>query len=135
MLVVAAILLAGCSGSWLDDSGSPYPALDPNEFVLEADRHSGLPWVEEEDLPVTAKATLQLIDAGGPFPYEQDGSTFPNRDRLLPDEPWGYYSEYTVVEPGTSDRGQWRIVAGEGGERYWTEDLFVSFERVRRGGS
>ena len=37
-----------------------------------------------EDLPVQARSTLVLIRQGGPFPYRKDGSTFGNRERLLP---------------------------------------------------
>ena len=54
--------------------------------------------------------TVALIDAGGPFPYDRDGVVFENRERLLPDEPTGYYHEYTVPTPGSSDRGARRII-------------------------
>ena len=40
---------------------------------------------------------LERIDAGGPFKYpDDDGETFGNREDLLPDQPMGYYREYTV---------------------------------------
>ncbi len=133
LMAVAMMLLPGCSGDLFDNSGSPYPALDPQEFDQDIDEHSGLPWVEEADLPVTARATLQLIDAGGPFPYEQDGGTYQNREGELPDEPTGYFAEYTVITPGEADRGAWRIIVGEGEEFYWTEDQ-SSFDRIRRDG-
>jgi RNAse (barnase) inhibitor barstar len=56
-------------------------------------------------LPVEARATLELIKAGGPFPYRQDGRTFSNREKRLPQKARGYYREYTVRTPGERDRG------------------------------
>ncbi len=83
------------------------------------------------DLPAEARATLSLIKAGGPFPHRQDGSTFGNREKLLPRRDHGYYREYTVRTPGAQDRGARRIVAGSGGEFYYTADHYRSFRRVR----
>jgi len=99
------------------------PATDPD---------SGLPYVALGDLPPEAAQTVDLIDSGGPFPYDKDGSTFGNYEGLLPDRPDGYYSEYTVETPGSDDRGARRIVAGSEGELYWTEDHYESFERIWR---
>ena len=99
-----------------------------------ADPASGLAWVDAEDLPPEARDTLDLIDAGGPFPHDQDDETFFNREGLLPDQPEGYYREYTVETPGEDDRGARRIVAGDGGEYYWTADHYASFSRIDRGG-
>ncbi|MEZ5092342.1 ribonuclease domain-containing protein [Nocardioides sp.] len=96
------------------------------------DPDSGLPWVDASALPPEAADTLALIDSGGPFPYDQDGSVFYNNEQNLPDHDRGYYHEYTVETPGSSDRGARRIVAGAGGELYWTEDHYDSFERIRR---
>ena len=83
-------------------------------------------------LPPEAAETVELIDAGGPFPEDEDGGTFGNREDLLPDEQMGYYAEYTVPTPGSEDRGARRIVAGDDGELYWTEDHYRSFERIVR---
>jgi len=95
---------------------------------------SGLPWVAESSLPPEARHTLALIRAGGPFPYPRsDNQAFANRERLLPAEPRGYYREFTVVTPGSSDRGPRRIIAGGGGERYWTADHYASFRRIQGG--
>lgn len=86
--------------------------------------------VRVEKLPPEARATLALIEAGGPFPYRQDGRVFHNRESLLPRKPRGYYREYTVKTPGESDRGARRIVAGRGGEYYYTDDHYRSFRRI-----
>jgi len=85
-----------------------------------------------EQLPVEARQTLARIEAGGPFPYKQDGRVFGNRERLLPQRSRGYYREYTVKTPGARDRGARRIVAGRKGEYYYTEDHYRSFRRILR---
>jgi ribonuclease T1 len=82
------------------------------------------------DLPPEARQTLALIRAGGPFPHAQDGRTFQNREKLLPRQERGYYREYTVKTPGAGDRGARRIVAGRGGELYYTDDHYRSFRRI-----
>jgi ribonuclease T1 len=91
-----------------------------------------LPGVALTSLPAEAQDTVALIDAGGPFPYERDGSVFENRERLLPLAPSGYYHEYTVPTPGSSDRGARRIITGSATEMYWTDDHYRSFERILR---
>jgi ribonuclease T1 len=83
------------------------------------------------DLPLEARETLALIKKSGPFPYAQDGKTFENREKRLPQRARGYYREYTVKTPGTKDRGARRIVAGNGGEFYYTGDHYRSFSRIR----
>jgi ribonuclease T1 len=82
------------------------------------------------ELPVEARATLALIKAGGPFPYPQDGRVFSNREKLLPLQQRGYYREYTVRTSGVRDRGARRIVAGSGGEYYYSADHYRSFKRI-----
>lgn len=91
----------------------------------------GLPTVTRDRLPTAARRTLDLIARGGPFPYEQDGTVFQNREQLLPRQARGYYREYTVETPGENDRGARRIVAGRGGELYYTDDHYDSFRRIR----
>ena len=87
--------------------------------------------VPERQLPPEAQATLALITAGGRFPHAQDGRTFGNREGLLPRHGRGYYREYTVTTPGSKNRGARRIVAGRGGEYYYTEDHYLTFRRIR----
>lgn len=87
--------------------------------------------VREEALPPEARATLSLIESGGPFPYARDGAVFHNREGLLPRRPRGYYREYTVRTPGARDRGGRRIVAGKAGEFFYTPDHYRTFRRIR----
>jgi ribonuclease T1 len=86
-------------------------------------------------LPVEAQQTERLIRSGGPFPYEKDGTTFGNRERLLPLQARGYYREYTVRTSGSRDRGARRIVCGGQQPRepeacFYTEDHYTSFKRI-----
>jgi len=55
---------------------------------------------------------------------------FNNAERRLPDEPRGYYREYTVPTPGSADRGARRIITGKNGEYYYTPDHYETFRRV-----
>jgi len=92
-----------------------------------------------QKLPGEARQTLALIEKNGPFPYPRDGVVFANREGLLPKRERGYYREYTVKTPGEKgrarsarDRGARRIVAGQGGELYYTDDHYRSFRRIIR---
>lgn len=78
-------------------------------------------------LPPEAAVVGQAIQAGGPFRYQQDGATFRNAEQLLPSKKLGYYREYTVPTPGSDDRGARRLIAGSGGELYYTADHYESF--------
>jgi ribonuclease T1 len=88
--------------------------------------------VRESRLPAEARQTLTLIDRGGPYPYAEDGVVFGNFERLLPGHPRGYYHEYTVRTPGSRDRGARRIITGQNGEIYYTDDHYDSFRAVLR---
>ncbi|MFJ8000713.1 ribonuclease domain-containing protein [Streptomyces sp. NPDC096310] len=84
------------------------------------------------NLPSQAHDTLDLIDAGGPFPYSQDGGVFQNREGILPSQSASYYHEYTVITPGSSNRGARRIVTGaKASEDYYTADHYASFSLVK----
>jgi ribonuclease T1 len=78
-------------------------------------------------LPLQAAQVWQLIQQGGPFPYQQDGTVFGNRERRLPKQQHGFYREYTVPTPGESDRGPRRLVTGGTTELYYTGDHYESF--------
>lgn len=90
----------------------------------------GMGTIARDQLPAEALTTLDLISRGGPFPYRQDNTIFQNRERLLPIKPRGYYREYTVETPGSRDRGARRIVKGEQGELYYTDDHYDSFRVI-----
>lgn len=86
--------------------------------------------ITEAELPLEALDTLDLIDDGGPYPFDRDDLTFQNREGLLPDRSPDHYREYTVITPGEDDRGARRIVTGADGERYYTADHYNSFRAI-----
>ena len=94
-----------------------------------------LPEIAAADLPREGREVLALIRKGGPFAYDRDGVVFGNREMLLPDQPKGYYHEYTVRTPGATTRGARRIICG--GPRttpvacFYTSDHYRSFKRIR----
>jgi ribonuclease T1 len=99
--------------------------------VVQSDRAGT---VAKEQLPREALATLNLIAAGGPYPYAKDGAVFGNFERLLPQRPRGYYHEYTVPTPRARNRGARRIVCGGPLRRidtcFYSDDHYNSFKRI-----
>jgi ribonuclease T1 len=87
--------------------------------------------VSAAELPSEARETLRAIKQGGPYPYARDGVVFKNYERVLPDQPRGYYHEYTVAKSGARKRGARRIISGEVSEYYYTADHYQTFKRIR----
>ncbi|MFJ3215154.1 ribonuclease [Kitasatospora sp. NPDC086801] len=81
-------------------------------------------------LPSQAQDTLGLIAKNGPYPYNRDGIVFENRESRLPKKSGGYYHEFTVVTPGSNDRGTRRVVTGGSGEQYWSPDHYATFQEI-----
>lgn len=138
LLITAIVLLA--AGLWgMRQVQRPHPqfapALDP-PVAADAGRapSAPAPAATAEGLPPflpdEARATIALIQRGGPFPHRQDGSVFGNRERRLPDRPRGYYHEYTVETPGARDRGARRIITGGTPPDIWyySDDHYESFK-------
>jgi ribonuclease T1 len=90
--------------------------------------------IQVVELPRQGRETYELIRQGGPFPYDKDGAVFGNRERLLPNERRGFYREYTVITPGSRDRGARRIVCGGPARTpyacYYTADHYASFRKI-----
>lgn len=91
---------------------------------------TSIPRVAISQLPPEVETTINLISRGGPFPYRKDGIVFKNLERLLPLQPLGHYQDYTVLTPGATDRGPRRLIAGQNGEKYYTDDHYNSFQEV-----
>ncbi|MET9272769.1 ribonuclease [Kribbella sp. NPDC003557] len=121
LVITLAASLFGCAAGRADEKTG-------------VDAESGLRIVGTADLPKEAQDTLQLIDRGGPYPYSRDGVVFGNLEKILPKHDRGYYHEYTVKTPGEKDRGARRIVTGNAGERYYTDDHYKSFRRIAEDG-
>ena len=127
ILALVALLLAllvGCGGGGVVSTATPTPSAVTDVDVPDGFRGGTIAVTE---LPAEARETLALIEAGGPYPYDQDDGVFQNREGLLPARPRGTYHEYTVETPGSSDRGARRIITGGAGERYYTDDHYDSF--------
>ncbi len=134
-LLVAAVL--GGFGSIVPGAVEPFGwqvalAREPAGDNGESER-SG-PTVARAQLPREAQGTLNLIAAGGPYPYAKDGVVFGNFERLLPARPRGYYHEYTVPTPRARNRGARRIVCGGPPRRidncFYSNDHYNSFKRI-----
>jgi ribonuclease T1 len=130
LVALLVILLVGYLARTVKDSDggaqrstrSTAATIGPQEYRGAAIAYS--------QLPPQARHTIELIRAGGPFPYDRDGIVFGNAEGHLPAQRSGYYHEYTVVTPGESDRGARRIIAGAEGEFYYTADHYETFRAV-----
>ena len=118
MRLAAALLLALAFGAFPPAQAQRAPPAAIAEVAIA-------------ELPSEAHATIKLIRKQGPYPYAKDGSIFGNREGRLPKQPRGYYREYTVKTPGERTRGARRIIAGRGGELFYTDDHYNHFRRVR----
>lgn len=127
VLLAIGWYLAGGSIDFQSNSDAP---AEVTAATADSRRFSDLDSVDVDDLPAEAATTLDLIAAGGPFPFSRDGAVFQNRERLLPLHDLGHYQEFTVVTPGESDRGARRIVAGADGGLYYTDDHYSSFREI-----
>lgn len=135
LLVLAVVVFAVVL--WNRRTAPPVPAATPQAQSAAAPAPAvrqargatspanGLP----SFLPPEAGDTLALIARGGPFPNRQDGVVFGNREGLLPQQPRGYYHEYTVATPGLEHRGARRIITGGNPPvvYYYTDDHYNSF--------
>lgn len=151
--VLALLLLGAATWSFLRAPGdapgddtratAASTAIETNPLALpppmQADAPATTPAATRypDFLPPEAIDTLQLIVRGGPYPYRQDDGVFGNRERRLPQQPRGYYREYTVETPGSPDRGARRIVSGGQPpvEYFYTDDHYRSFRRFTLDGS
>ncbi|TKC90982.1 ribonuclease [Trinickia terrae] len=132
---LAAVLAIGSLGSTGIVSGGFVPSALARDYS-----QSGSPTGQIEgaiavrQLPKEAANTLNLIAAGGPYPYPKDGVVFGNYERQLPARPRGYYHEYTVPTPRAKNRGARRIVCGGALRQvdncFYTDDHYNSFKRI-----
>jgi ribonuclease T1 len=99
----------------------------PTEVKTRNSKQSGF---KQEHFPPEAYQVLSLIKQGGPFLYQKDGAIFENREKRLPQKKRGYYKEYTVKTPGSRDRGARRIISGNQGEYYYTDDHYRTFRKM-----
>ncbi|HEV3424609.1 MAG TPA: ribonuclease [Paraburkholderia sp.] len=127
-VLIGALAFGGVCGSLVPDAfARDYSAPGNSDSQVQGT-------IAVAQLPREAVSTLNLIAAGGPYPYEKDGIVFGNRERLLPPHRRGYYHEYTVPTPRAHDRGARRIVCGGPLQRtdncYYSDDHYTSFNRI-----
>lgn len=77
--------------------------------------------------PVDLSATIDRIRAGVRHSHKNDGSVFGNRERLLPQQPRGYYREYVHPTEDINGPGPQRLVVGRDGDWWYTPDHYASF--------
>ena len=128
-------MVGGSKSKWGLAATAAAFVLGVSGVNLDAAARPAVGMVSLAALPVEAQQTERLIRAGGPFPYSKDGIVFGNREQILPRHPRGFYREYTVPTPASSDRGARRIVCGGVKPRepeacFYTEDHYASFRRI-----
>lgn len=138
--LIGLVAASGCAGTATEvevgaEAGGPGAVAVESQYsdLAPAEPTTDLPTMTVEQLPPEGIETLELIASDGPFPYDKDGATFSNREGILPQQPKGFYAEYTVITPGEDDRGARRIVGGDDGSRFYTSDHYSSFREVVSG--
>jgi guanyl-specific ribonuclease Sa len=123
--LVVALVMWRQPPSTSQDSAAAEPAATSQ--IDQSNDSSTLPAF----LPPEARDTLRRIANGGPFAHSQDGAVFGNYEHRLPQQPRGYYHEYTVETPGAHNRGARRIITGGTPPQvhYYTDDHYRSFRR------
>ena len=124
-LLVLAILVVAFV--WNRQAHTPEPTAPVATTTAAAGQAPALPAF----LPPAGRDTLALIASNGPFAHRQDGVVFGNYEHLLPEQPRGYYHEYTVDTPGARNRGARRIITGgtPPAVYYYTDDHYRSFRQ------
>jgi ribonuclease T1 len=125
-LVALVLLVSAAVSTFLVPTSEPTPTQQAAQGLLGN--------VALSALPKEGQRVYALIQQGGPFEFDKDGTVFGNRERLLPAQTRGFYREYTVTTPGVSHRGARRLVCG-GEQRvsalcYYTDDHYESFRLV-----
>lgn len=137
--LISLILLALMFGAivfWNRHAGPPQGMVSNGNVTLRNTGNYNCP-AAHADLPAymppEACITLTAIVQGGPFPYSQDGVVFGNYEGLLPQQPRGYYHEYTVPTPDARNRGARRIITGGTPPTvfYYTDDHYRSFKQFQ----
>jgi guanyl-specific ribonuclease Sa len=122
-------------GSSTDTARNPVGSASPSPSAsivavpaVPGAKESGLEVKPLSALPPEAAKTYRLIGSESPMPYPRnDGATFENREKRLPQQKSGYYKEYTVPTPGSPDRGARRLVTGNAREVFYTGDHYATF--------
>ncbi len=79
---------------------------------------------------VDLNPTIERVRAGRKLRFPNDGTTFQNRERRLPQKFAGYYREWVVPTPGDDGPGPQRLVTGADGDVWYTHDHYRTFRRI-----
>lgn len=112
--------------TWVE---SVYKRHSPSD--IQAVRNGACSTDPELEKAIKIDEAFNRIKNGGPYPYTQDATIFRNREGNLPDKPYGYYHEYTVEDPSAPNRGTRRIVVGDNGEMYYTDNHYQTFIQIK----
>jgi ribonuclease T1 len=130
LVILIVLLVIGYAARGINSGNDSHPT--PNNSASTATvQRAGTTALSS--LPSEAQHTIALIRTGGPFPYSHDGIVYNNLEKQLPKEDRGYYHEFTVVTPGSDDRGARRIITGKDGQFYYTSNHYKSFVEVDLG--
>ncbi len=120
-----------------DNPGAPQPGRGFSPNLADQNRVNAI-----NDL-------LGKIRRGESFPYSHDGIVFQNKEGRLPQMPYGYYHEYTLLpggdypssvtiggttyplSPKLGKRGNERIIIGGGNKIYYTMDHYKTFVELQ----
>jgi len=80
---------------------------------------------------IDLQPTLDRIARGEKNSHRNDGSTFGNRERHLPQKPSGYYTEYVHPTKGINGPGPQRVIFGKGGDIWYTPDHYETFNKIK----
>ena len=80
---------------------------------------------------IDLQPTLDRIARGEKNTHRNDGSTFGNRERRLPQKQSGYYTEYVHSTKGISGPGPQRVITGKGGDIWYTPDHYETFKKIK----
>ena len=109
-----------CLAVLLLAAAAPAPGLArPYEALTEA----------TPDARAKIQATLDRIGRGERDPHRNDGAVYRNLNRVLPLRARGYYHEYVYRARRYGPVGPERVIAGQGGDVYYTPDHYETFQR------
>ena len=80
---------------------------------------------------IDLQPTLDRIARGEKNTHRNDGWTFGNRERRLPQKPSGYYTEYVHPTKGLNGPGPQRVIFGKGGDIWYTPDHYETFKKIK----
>ncbi len=80
---------------------------------------------------IDLQPTLDRIARGERNTHRNDGSTFGNRERRLPQKPQGYYTEYVHPTKDINGPGPQRVIFGKSGDIWYTPDHYETFKKIK----